>query len=301
MKEALANLAWKCGLYCFNRVVQSGIGSKALLGAPIANHMYRLAHRLIPAPSGETRVRLPEGYWLAIPPGHQTARSFASGMYEPETSEALRRLVQHGMAVVDVGAHIGYHTLLLADLVGPAGRVYALEPDPHHCAWLRRNVAENGFTQVKVLQIAASNQNGKISFFSDKQSGESRLSIPAPQMVEVSVEAVRLDELFAGFGWPPVDLVKMDIEGHEASALEGMQELSRRNPHLRLIIEYASDKMAYAGVTSQELGQRLLELGFGTVYVLTDPKRGRPLPHGLERMPPGADLLCVKAGEAAQA
>jgi FkbM family methyltransferase len=148
-----------------------------------------------------------------------------SGQYEPSSVELLKRLIAPGMKCIDVGAHIGFYTCLVASIVGESGKVYAFEPMPAHYDLLLKNIEENGYQEiVKPFNVVCSDVNGnmnvsKISnMFVVGYKGSSE---------QVSVEAVRLDDFIVD----TVDIVKLDVEGHEPEVLRGMTSiLSRDHP-----------------------------------------------------------------------
>lgn len=101
-----------------------------------------------------------------------------NGIYEPLETEVVGREVSAGDVVVDIGAHIGYYTLMLARIVGPCGKVYAFEPDPENFTLLQRNVKENGYRNVVLLQKAVSDRNGSATLYlSDDNSGDHDFTI----------------------------------------------------------------------------------------------------------------------------
>src|SRR5437762_1103185 len=81
--------------------------------------------------------------------------------YEPETQQALRKLIRPGMTVFDVGANSGYFTLLMADRVGPAGRVYSFEPHPANFELLLSNIQANSLAHVHAFKLALSDRRGE--------------------------------------------------------------------------------------------------------------------------------------------
>jgi FkbM family methyltransferase len=143
-----------------------------------------------------------------------------SGAWEPHMSAMFRRSIKPGMSVVDVGANIGYYTMLAAHLVGAAGRVTAFEPNSENNRLLLLSRAENGFDQVLLLPFALSDHCGHATF-SVAMGSNGGLRPQAEQglyspLCEI-VPTMRLDDVYAG----PVDFIKMDIEGAEALALAG--------------------------------------------------------------------------------
>ena len=89
-------------------------------------------------------------------------------VYEPSETKTIKTHVKKGDVVLDIGANIGYYTLIFAELVGEKGKVYAFEPDPTNFDLLRKNVEINGYRNITLIQKAVSNKNGKISFYSKK-------------------------------------------------------------------------------------------------------------------------------------
>jgi hypothetical protein len=113
------------------------------------------------------------------------------------------------------------------------------------------------------------------------------------------VETITLDDFFAGEGWPPVHLIKMDIEGAEKLALEGMMELSARNPDLKLILEFSPGTQRAASVTPEELFDTLATLGFRKFFAIKGGLQPLAIPEDIPRLVRLAgdgyvNLLCEK-------
>jgi FkbM family methyltransferase len=148
-----------------------------------------------------------------------------SGLYESQTQQLISQFLKPGMTVYDVGANVGFYTLLMSRATGLRGRVYAFEPMPGNTAVLLHHVHLNSLGNVTLVaaavfseetvrpfQEASSNAQG---FISDEASGA------------LLVPTVSLDQFIAR-GRPTPDLVKMDIEGGETAALEGARELVKK-------------------------------------------------------------------------
>jgi FkbM family methyltransferase len=156
--------------------------------------------------------------------------------------ELLGSWLEPGHAFYDVGAHVGFFTLGAARLVGPQGRVVALEPDARNYERLKLNVERNGMTQIRLLSAAAWNEPGTATFeLPDDSSSrvEGRLALDmAPQRGDrVSVPTVLLD---AYFGAGPC-VVKVDVEGAEAQVLQGARRFLDGD-QTRWVIELHSDE-----------------------------------------------------------
>src|SRR5262249_36832247 len=87
------------------------------------------------------------------------------GIYEPAETRFVEANVPRGGCVLDIGANIGYYTLLFARAVGPAGRVFAFEPEPENFDLLRQNVRSNGYENVRMENLAVADENGWLNLF----------------------------------------------------------------------------------------------------------------------------------------
>jgi FkbM family methyltransferase len=150
---------------------------------------------------------------------------FHSRQYEEHVRRDARENLHEGDVAVDVGANVGVLTFLAASIVGKAGRVIAVEPNPDNLQLLYRGIVLNAFENVEVLPYAASNRR---SVFSLTGGTSNTHLIGAREPVEGGhfVQSIVLDEVLEHL--PRLDFVKMDIEGHEPQALEGFARLIGR-------------------------------------------------------------------------
>jgi FkbM family methyltransferase len=165
-----------------------------------------------------------------------SALGYLAGNAEADVQQTLADVVQPGQVVYDVGANIGFFTILCARLVGPRGRVYAFEPMPDNAATLRHNVAINQLANVTVVEQALSASSGTAELFISPWSAFHSLNVEGAVKREnrgrdaappIEVQTVTLDRFVSERGAPPPDLVKLDVEGAEILALEGMRETLR--------------------------------------------------------------------------
>ena len=195
-------------------------------------------------------VDLPAGFRMFVHPEDDLGFR-RNRYYEVEETALCERLVKHGDRVLDVGANIGYFTLLLARLVGPDGEVFSFEPDPEHFSLLTRSVALNGFGQVRAFNEAAGAGPATLRLYrSGVNSGMHRLYESVVCSAEyVTVPVCRIDAKITG----PVDFIKLDIEGYEWFALRGMDVMVRNSPNVTLLMEFSPLSMWEAGYSPLEV------------------------------------------------
>ncbi|MGI8728939.1 MAG: FkbM family methyltransferase [Solirubrobacteraceae bacterium] len=154
------------------------------------------------------------------------AYTVLTGTHEISVEQALVRSVRAGDHVWDVGANIGSLALVAAGIVGPRGRVLAVEPDAGCAAAIRANAALNDLRQIDVLEAAAARHSGTADLVVVRDRLWTRLASVGEhdqQQRRVSVPAVALDDVDA----PPPRLVKIDVEGAELDVIAGMARLLR--------------------------------------------------------------------------
>ncbi len=165
------------------------------------------------------------------------------GYWKMWTTEAMQRVVRPGSTAVDVGANLGYFTLLLADLVGTSGQVHAFEPNPAILARLRRSVAVNGFAgRTLVHDTALSDAEGEACLVvppGEPKNGH----LSAPCNHGIIVRRRRLDS----YDVVP-DFIKIDVEGAEEAVWRGMTRILAAPRPLTIFIEYALDRHADPGL-----------------------------------------------------
>jgi FkbM family methyltransferase len=148
--------------------------------------------------------------------------------WEPHIIDVLSKSLQKGDTFVDVGANVGVMTFLGAKIVGTSGKVVAVEPNPNNLQLLYAGIIKNKFKQVHVLPFAASN---KMEIFS-LDGGTSNTYLTVPEQGKDYVQSVVLDDILISLD--SIDVVKIDIEGHETYAIEGFRKLLKLHKPLIL-------------------------------------------------------------------
>lgn len=201
----------------------------------------------------------------------------AEGSFEHLETELVLRDVRAGDVVVDVGANIGYYTLLFARQVGQHGHVYAFEPDPHNFNLLRRNVLQNGYSNVTCVPCAVSDRSGAVRLYrNDGNRGDHRIYDSRDGREAVETACIALDDYFADVA-RPVNFIKMDIQGAEARALRGMQRVIERGAaDLRMVTEFWPRGLTLCGDDPRQFLEVLRSLGFDVGVI--DETAGHILP-----------------------
>ena len=185
----------------------------------VAGALLRMPFRLIPK---QAVMRVLQGpakgkRWIA---GASTHGCWL-GSYEGEKQRVFQDLVKPGSVVYDVGANVGFYTLLGSVLSGEGGRVYAFEPVPRNLGYLERHVRMNGLSNVRVFDVAMGAGSGVARFSLASNASMGHLGGGDGEEIEVRVEA--LDGLIRREGLRAPTLVKCDIEGAEAGFLRGAE------------------------------------------------------------------------------
>lgn len=180
--------------------------------------------------------------------------------YEPFKTAMLLRLLAPGMTYVDVGANKGYFALLAAKHLNGTGQVLAFEPEPSNCHCIQQSLQANGYTKVKILEVALSDCNERGSLYLGEKSGWHTLLPDLPQRGKgtIEVEQRRLDTVLNEFGTGRVDVIKIDVEGAELRVLAGARDALMRNKRLVLLM----DLHPYLGTSPVEVCRFLRDLGF---------------------------------------
>jgi FkbM family methyltransferase len=222
-------------------------------------------------------------------------------LYEPLETDLFKKEIRPGDIVLDIGANIGYYTLIAARLVGSEGRVYAFEPDPTNFQLLQKNIQANGYQNIRPLNRAVSSRAGEVSLYLNPSNrGDHRIYDSGDGRTSVKVQTLRLDDFFKPLE-KKVHFIKMDIQGAEFAALTGMKGLIRKSNGLKLVTEFSPGALQTAGAKPARYLQDLLSLGFRLFEISEKGKSIHPVTSAqlLNRPWGGAEeytnLYCVKS------
>jgi len=197
------------------------------------------------------------------------------GLLERSEHELLGRLCRPGMRAVDIGANIGFHALTMAGGVGPSGSLLAFEPEPRVAGCLEANLERNGFEWARVIRAAVAEQSGETTLWvSAANRGDSSCCHAAGDGRDVSmtVPRVALDDVVEK--GTSVDVLKMDVQGGEVSALKGMPRVLAESPRLNMLIELWPQGLEDAGSSTHEALGLLKEHGLALAALLPGGRVG---------------------------
>jgi FkbM family methyltransferase len=190
---------------------------------------------------------------------------FYFGVWEPNLTGFLSARLRPGDIFVDVGANIGYFTLLASRLVGSSGRVIAIEASPNIFARLSDNLKRNRVGNVDSSNVAVSDRFGTTQLFlgSDSNLGQTGTVARPGSRYECDIDTAPLDALLATVDVARVRFVKVDVEGAEWSVLQGMQGLLRDGAReLEVFVELTPKSLAAAGRTVDDVLAMFAGCGF---------------------------------------
>ena len=164
------------------------------------------------------------GYWL--------------GTYELEKQKFFEKVVKKDDVVYDIGANVGFYTLLASELIGPNGRVFAFEPLPRNIFYLKKHIKLNKLNNIAIIEAAVSDKKGVLNFSEYESNATGRLGKEG----QLKVSSVVLDDLLKDGKILPPNVLKIDVEGAEAEVLKGAGDiLSKHRPDIFLSIHDKRD------------------------------------------------------------
>jgi FkbM family methyltransferase len=195
--------------------------------------------------------------------------------YEDTETALFEDCAREGFVVADLGAGIGYYSLIAARRVGGNGRVYAFEPDPASFLYLRKNAELNRFQNIVLERQAVLDRPAAAELFLHKfHPGANSLFGNGGSPIQV--KAVNLDAYFQDKGFR-VDVLKMDIEGAEALALKGAERILGKNRRIKIFFEFAPLLISRSGSSAGDCLSALSQQGFYIYEIMEKRGKGGPL------------------------
>uniref|UniRef100_B8HV71 Methyltransferase FkbM family n=1 Tax=Cyanothece sp. (strain PCC 7425 / ATCC 29141) TaxID=395961 RepID=B8HV71_CYAP4 len=194
---------------------------------------------------------------------------FGIGTYEMPLQNTLAQYLQPGSVFYDIGANVGFFSIIAAQLVGDTGQVYAFEPVPENVATIRRNVELNQFANVRIFDQAISSSSGEAELLLAQHIGGASLATaatPPDLRGRMKVKTASIDDLLQSLSLKPPSLVKIDVEGAEIDVLHGMlQTIQTYQP----VIIYEVDDGDFVAFQEkrQNIAKLMLSLNYQTMVM----------------------------------
>jgi len=191
-----------------------------------------------------------------------------NGLREPYATKTFSKLIKPGMMVVDIGANIGYYALQEARIVGPEGKVYAIEPARDSVKQLKANIKLNNYTNIEVFEMAIGDRNGTATLQVNEQSNLTSIGNISHRNCKESYEVpISTYDMFLWDDAKP-DIIRMDVEGYEWNIIKGMGETLCGNKPLTIFIELHLDIL---GNKVKELAMILKTANFKIISASLEP------------------------------
>ncbi|MDK2460227.1 FkbM family methyltransferase [Aphanizomenon sp. PH219] len=221
-----------------------------------------LLHLICPR-VGEKEIDLC-GYKITLDLSDYIQRSVYLNVFEPYESNLIKNYLKPGMTFIDVGANIGYFTLMGATLVGREGNVIAFEPSPYAYSRLENTVNKNNISQVSLVQAGLSNSKSTMQLYipDEKWGNHSPTIIKNDGGQPIDIPVFTLDEYLKINNIMYVDLMKIDVEGFEPNVIQGAREAIESKKIHSILLEFNKHWLECNGSSVESLYQKLLALGF---------------------------------------
>lgn len=186
---------------------------------------------------------------------------YSKGIYEQETTCFISSKIKPGMTILDIGADIGYYTILFAKHAGSKGQVYAFEPIPRAKQYLDKNILMNRFDNVKTFGFALFDKSGKVCLEEPLTKSKINPSKKKLSGNDIQVEMKIFDEWKLKEKINNVDLVKLDVEGAELNILRGMKD-TLQSQHPKILIEVHPQQLKSFGFSPSDIVKFFSELNY---------------------------------------
>ena len=208
-------------------------------------------------------------YMLLNPTEHIQQQLFWYGYYEKEVGDLLKRSVKPGDVFLDLGANIGYFSLLVAN-ISPSAKVISFEPVAGLFQNLNDNIALNNIKNISTINVAVGEINEEKELFVSYPDNLGMSSFHQPENFSGKTERVRvvtIDDWFETSGLPGIDIIKLDIEGSELAALKGMNEVLQEQKPV-LIVEINPGTLSMFNLKPSDINDHLKQLHFEGFLIL---------------------------------
>src|SRR3989338_309483 len=196
---------------------------------------------------------------------------YSTGVYEPIITSLFHYFVKDRDTVFDIGANIGYFSIIASHLTGPMGKCYAFEPIPGNAHFIQKNKDLNSLDQLVVVNKCVGNLDSrrmKLYVSSVLNSGSNTVVGSDHHKNSIHAESITLDSFCTSQNITSVDFLKMDIEGSECYAIEGMRQGIQKHLYKKVMIEFHDKYLEKLGVTSYDLKKVFVESNYRAFEVM---------------------------------
>ncbi len=204
-----------------------------------------------------------EAFSLFVTPRYK--HHYEEEKYEPYSTEILKNFLYPGETFLDIGAHYGYYSVLASKSVKNVS-VISVEPVKANYEILKRNIERNKVKLWNGINCAVSDKKGRSSF-NVTEASDSAGFYEHPNTKTLQVESVETATIQSIVGKRHVDFIKIDVEGHELETLVDFESIVKKNPSIRMLIEFNPKCLRAGGHNPQDLINRLIELGFKLFFI----------------------------------
>jgi FkbM family methyltransferase len=247
---------------------------RSFRGIPVlGSFLHSLSHRILPSDQkvwAQVEAGPAKGIWLELNP--RTGQSYRLGETEKISQAVVAEKLRSGDVFYDLGANLGFFSLLAARIVGPTGKVFSFEPDFQIAERLRRNAGRNGLSNIAVVEMGVWSASGILNFVAADSSspdrGVGRFEQNDPRRDGIPARCVSLDDFIQSA--PAPRAIKCDVEGAEVEAFRGAEDLlSTYHPWILCELHSRENDRAW----------RELIGGFGYSFESVDSNHVLALPH----------------------
>ncbi len=251
------------------RQVAQPFSGRRLRRVPILNWL----HEFILSSLKSTTAHV-HGHRMTLDPT-DALRLSLDEVHEALAAKLVKQTIRPGDIVLDIGANIGYYTLIFAKLTGKQGKVFAFEPIPNNFALLKKNVEENGYDNVILINQPVSDRGEKIKFYLSQDPTMHRLYPFPGNKAEVELDAIRLDEFQPLL--QTIDFMKIDVVGAEWKVLQGASMIIKANPRLTIMTGFWPAGFRQAGFSPEAYLKFLEEQGFVIYWINETEKKAEAI------------------------
>jgi FkbM family methyltransferase len=245
---------------------------------PILRPFYNLIYRLMYSSIKEEKlVKTAKGPYIYVNYWDDVERECANGTYERRYVDFFCSVIREGDVVVDVGAYIGYFSLLASGRVGAKGRVYSFEPIPRNFERLKRNLEVNKTKNIRAYNLGLSDRDETLSFTVPREiPAQSSLAASWSELTKgakltkdtVKAKLTTFDRFGKDAGLNKVDIIKIDVDGAELKVLKGMRKTLTKSTDIWLFLEVAPPLVKLLDGSVVDLTKLLVKCGFKTAYLV---------------------------------